>query len=64
MQVHHRPVGPCLLITPWNFPLAMATRKVGPAVAAGCPRSFLRPRSGASFGASATVRSVTPRSPC
>ncbi|NEK47341.1 aldehyde dehydrogenase family protein, partial [Rhizobium leguminosarum] len=36
MQVHHRPVGPCLLITPWNFPLAMATRKVGPAVAAGC----------------------------
>ena len=36
MQVHHKPVGPCLLITPWNFPLAMATRKVGPAVAAGC----------------------------
>lgn len=36
MQVHHRPVGPCLLITPWNFPLAMATRKVGPAIAAGC----------------------------
>jgi succinate-semialdehyde dehydrogenase/glutarate-semialdehyde dehydrogenase len=34
--VHHKPVGPCLLITPWNFPLAMATRKVGPAVAAGC----------------------------
>ena len=31
-----KPVGPCLLITPWNFPLAMATRKVGPAVAAGC----------------------------
>ncbi|HEU4912249.1 MAG TPA: NAD-dependent succinate-semialdehyde dehydrogenase [Actinomycetes bacterium] len=31
-----QPVGPCLLITPWNFPLAMATRKVGPAVAAGC----------------------------
>jgi succinate-semialdehyde dehydrogenase/glutarate-semialdehyde dehydrogenase len=29
-------VGPCLLITPWNFPLAMGTRKVGPAVAAGC----------------------------
>ena len=34
--VQHKPVGPCLLITPWNFPLAMATRKVGPAVAAGC----------------------------
>lgn len=31
-----RPVGPCLLITPWNFPLAMATRKIAPAVAAGC----------------------------
>ena len=31
-----KPVGPCLLITPWNFPLAMATRKVAPAVAAGC----------------------------
>jgi succinate-semialdehyde dehydrogenase / glutarate-semialdehyde dehydrogenase len=31
-----RPVGPCLLITPWNFPLAMATRKIGPAIAAGC----------------------------
>jgi succinate-semialdehyde dehydrogenase / glutarate-semialdehyde dehydrogenase len=30
------PVGPCLLITPWNFPLAMGARKIGPAVAAGC----------------------------
>jgi len=30
------PVGPCLMITPWNFPLAMGTRKVAPAVAAGC----------------------------
>ena len=34
--VTRKPVGPCLLITPWNFPLAMATRKVGPAIAAGC----------------------------
>ncbi|MCG2620578.1 NAD-dependent succinate-semialdehyde dehydrogenase [Arthrobacter sp. I2-34] len=34
--VQRKPVGPCLLITPWNFPLAMATRKVGPAIAAGC----------------------------
>ncbi|WP_344796043.1 NAD-dependent succinate-semialdehyde dehydrogenase [Frondihabitans peucedani] len=34
--VSHRPVGPCLLITPWNFPLAMATRKIAPALAAGC----------------------------
>jgi succinate-semialdehyde dehydrogenase / glutarate-semialdehyde dehydrogenase len=31
-----QPVGPCLLITPWNFPVAMGTRKIGPAVAAGC----------------------------
>jgi succinate-semialdehyde dehydrogenase/glutarate-semialdehyde dehydrogenase len=31
-----QPVGPSILITPWNFPLAMGTRKVGPAVAAGC----------------------------
>jgi succinate-semialdehyde dehydrogenase/glutarate-semialdehyde dehydrogenase len=31
-----RPVGPCLFITPWNFPMAMGTRKIGPAVAAGC----------------------------
>ena len=30
------PVGPCYAITPWNFPLAMGTRKIGPAVAAGC----------------------------
>jgi succinate-semialdehyde dehydrogenase/glutarate-semialdehyde dehydrogenase len=31
-----QPDGPCLLITPWNFPMAMGTRKVGPAIAAGC----------------------------
>jgi succinate-semialdehyde dehydrogenase/glutarate-semialdehyde dehydrogenase len=31
-----QPIGPCLLITPWNFPMAMGTRKIGPAVAAGC----------------------------
>lgn len=36
MTVSHRPVGPCYLVTPWNFPLAMATRKIAPAVAAGC----------------------------
>jgi len=34
--VQRRPVGPSLLITPWNFPLAMATRKIAPALAAGC----------------------------
>ncbi|MBD8043113.1 NAD-dependent succinate-semialdehyde dehydrogenase [Arthrobacter sp. Sa2BUA2] len=36
IMVNKKPVGPCLLITPWNFPLAMATRKIAPAVAAGC----------------------------
>ncbi|WP_019814109.1 NAD-dependent succinate-semialdehyde dehydrogenase [Saccharomonospora saliphila] len=34
--VTKQPVGPSLLITPWNFPMAMGTRKIGPAVAAGC----------------------------
>jgi len=36
MIVTQHPVGPCFLITPWNFPLAMATRKISPALAAGC----------------------------
>ncbi len=36
MITRHKPVGPCLLITPWNFPLAMGTRKIAPAIAAGC----------------------------
>lgn len=31
-----QPVGPCILITPWNFPMAVGTRKIGPAIAAGC----------------------------
>jgi succinate-semialdehyde dehydrogenase / glutarate-semialdehyde dehydrogenase len=31
-----QPVGPCVFITPWNFPMAMGTRKIGPAIAAGC----------------------------
>jgi succinate-semialdehyde dehydrogenase / glutarate-semialdehyde dehydrogenase len=34
--VMKQPVGPALMITPWNFPMAMGTRKVGPAIAAGC----------------------------
>ncbi|MBW3602826.1 MAG: aldehyde dehydrogenase family protein, partial [Actinobacteria bacterium] len=34
--VMRQPVGPCVMITPWNFPMAMGTRKIGPAVAAGC----------------------------
>ena len=36
LLVTRQPVGPCILITPWNFPIAMGTRKIGPAVAAGC----------------------------
>jgi succinate-semialdehyde dehydrogenase/glutarate-semialdehyde dehydrogenase len=36
LLVMRQPVGPTLLITPWNFPMAMGTRKIGPAVAAGC----------------------------
>ncbi|NNU28261.1 NAD-dependent succinate-semialdehyde dehydrogenase [Isoptericola sediminis] len=42
MFVQRRPVGPSFLITPWNFPLAMATRKVAPALAAGCT-TILKP---------------------
>jgi len=38
--VTKEPVGPCVLITPWNFPLAMGTRKIGPAIAAGCTMVF------------------------
>lgn len=34
--IARQPVGPCLLVTPWNFPMAMGTRKLGPAIAAGC----------------------------
>ncbi|MDQ1605477.1 MAG: succinate-semialdehyde dehydrogenase / glutarate-semialdehyde dehydrogenase [Actinomycetota bacterium] len=34
--VVHQPVGVCVLVTPWNFPAAMATRKMGPALGAGC----------------------------
>jgi succinate-semialdehyde dehydrogenase / glutarate-semialdehyde dehydrogenase len=34
--VLQQPVGPTILITPWNFPMAMGTRKIGPAIAAGC----------------------------
>jgi succinate-semialdehyde dehydrogenase/glutarate-semialdehyde dehydrogenase len=42
MLVTRQPVGVALLITPWNFPAAMATRKWGPAIAAGCP-TILKP---------------------
>ncbi|AKU16309.1 NAD-dependent succinate-semialdehyde dehydrogenase [Luteipulveratus mongoliensis] len=40
--ISKQPVGPCLLITPWNFPMAMGTRKIGPAIAAGCT-SVIKP---------------------
>jgi succinate-semialdehyde dehydrogenase/glutarate-semialdehyde dehydrogenase len=40
----HKPAGIAVLVTPWNFPAAMATRKIGPALAAGCP-VVLKPAS-------------------
>lgn len=40
--VDHQPIGVALLVTPWNFPAAMATRKLGPALAAGCT-TILKP---------------------
>ncbi|MBA0125266.1 NAD-dependent succinate-semialdehyde dehydrogenase [Haloechinothrix sp. YIM 98757] len=40
--VARQPVGPSILITPWNFPMAMGTRKIGPAIAAGCT-SVIKP---------------------
>lgn len=42
--VARQPVGPSILITPWNFPMAMGTRKIGPAIAAGCT-SVIKPAS-------------------
>ena len=44
IMVTRRPVGICVLVTPWNFPAAMATRKIGPALAAGCTM-ILKPAS-------------------
>ena len=43
-MVMKQPVGPTLMITPWNFPMAMGTRKLGPAIAAGCT-SVVKPAS-------------------
>src|SRR5699024_7963982 len=40
--IARQPVGPAILITPWNFPMAMGTRKLGPAIAAGCT-SVIKP---------------------
>ncbi|MGH9192290.1 MAG: NAD-dependent succinate-semialdehyde dehydrogenase, partial [Acidimicrobiales bacterium] len=42
--VVHQPIGVAVLVTPWNFPAAMATRKIGPALAAGCT-TVLKPAS-------------------
>src|SRR6185503_10863924 len=44
MLVQHKPAGIAVLVTPWNFPAAMATRKIGPALAAGCT-VILKPAS-------------------
>ncbi|HZA41693.1 MAG TPA: NAD-dependent succinate-semialdehyde dehydrogenase [Actinomycetota bacterium] len=44
IMVIHQPVGISVLVTPWNFPAAMATRKIGPALAAGCT-CILKPAS-------------------
>ena len=53
--VMKQPVGPAYLITPWNFPAAMATRKIGPAVAAGCTM-VLKPASLTPLSALAVAR--------
>jgi len=53
--VDHEPIGVSLLITPWNFPAAMATRKIGPALAAGCT-VILKPASETPLTAFAMAR--------
>ena len=53
--VDHEPIGICVLITPWNFPAAMATRKIGPALAAGCT-VILKPASETPLTAYAMAR--------
>jgi succinate-semialdehyde dehydrogenase / glutarate-semialdehyde dehydrogenase len=53
--VMKQPVGPAYLITPWNFPAAMATRKIGPAVAAGCTM-ILKPASATPLSALAVAQ--------
>lgn len=62
--VTHQPIGLSLLITPWNFPAAMATRKIGPAIAAGCTM-ILKPASETPLTALAIVdileRAGTPK---
>src|SRR4029079_5419954 len=53
--VMKQPVGPAYLITPWNFPAAMATRKIGPAIAAGCTM-ILKPASATPLSALAVAQ--------
>ena len=48
--VHHKPAGVAVLVTPWNFPAAMATRKIGPALAAHPARADADPRGGGRAG--------------
>jgi succinate-semialdehyde dehydrogenase/glutarate-semialdehyde dehydrogenase len=50
MVITKEPIGVCAAITPWNFPAAMITRKVGPALAAGCPM-VLKPAEATPFSA-------------
>lgn len=56
--VSHRPVGVAALVTPWNFPAAMATRKIGPALAAGCT-VVLKPAAETPLTALAVARLLT-----
>src|SRR5690242_10071577 len=53
--VQHKPAGIAVLVTPWNFPAAMATRKIAPALAAGCP-IVLKPASETPLTALALVQ--------
>jgi succinate-semialdehyde dehydrogenase / glutarate-semialdehyde dehydrogenase len=57
MLVMHQPVGVAVLVTPWNFPAAMATRKLGPALAAGCT-TVLKPAQETPLTALAIVRAL------
>jgi succinate-semialdehyde dehydrogenase/glutarate-semialdehyde dehydrogenase len=56
--VQHQPVGVAVLVTPWNFPAAMATRKIGPALAAGCT-VVLKPAKETPLSALAVARILT-----
>ncbi|WP_229669634.1 NAD-dependent succinate-semialdehyde dehydrogenase [Microlunatus endophyticus] len=58
LLVTKQPVGPCILITPWNFPMAMGTRKLGPAIAAGCA-SVIKPAAQTPLSMLALVEILT-----